>query len=57
MRREDGYERREDEPTRPVRVPALSPIIRNDTSRIVRVDLPSEPPPREPRFKLDPQRY
>lgn len=57
MRREDGYERREDEPTRPVRVPALSPIIRNDTSRIVRVDLPSEPPRREPPYKLDPQRY
>ena len=39
MRREDGFERREDEPTRPVRVPRLSPNIRNDTSRIIRVDL------------------
>jgi hypothetical protein len=57
MRREDGYEHREDEPTRPVRVPRLSPIIRNDTSRIVRVDVTDQPPRREPAIKLDPQRY
>jgi hypothetical protein len=57
MRREDGYEHREDEPTRPVRVPRLSPIIRNDTSRIVRVDVSDQPPRREPAIKLDPQRY
>lgn len=57
MRREDGYERREDEPTRPVRVPRLSPRILNDTSRIVRVDLPSEPPRREPTLKLIVPRY
>ena len=54
MRREDGFERREDEPTRPVRVPRLSPKILNDTSRIIRVDLPaSDPPRREPTLKLD----
>lgn len=53
MRREDGFERREDEPTRPVRVPRLSPNIRNDTSRVIRVDLPlSDPPRREPTLKL-----
>jgi hypothetical protein len=51
MRREDGFQRREDEPTRPVRVPRLSPNIRNDTSRIIRVDLP-ELPRREPTLKL-----
>ena len=53
MRREDGFERREDEPTRPVRVPRLSPNIRNDTSRVIRVDLPlNDPPRREPTLKL-----
>jgi hypothetical protein len=56
MRREDGFERREDEPTRPVRVPRLSPNIRNDTSRVIRVDLPLNDPPwpprREPTVKL-----
>jgi hypothetical protein len=57
MRREDGYERREDEPTRPVRVPRLSPIIRNDTSRIIKVDMPTDSPRREPTVKLDPPRF
>jgi hypothetical protein len=54
MRREDGFERREDEPTRPVRVPRLSQKILNDTSRIIRVDLPdTNPPRREPTLKLN----
>jgi hypothetical protein len=58
MRREDGFERREDEPTRPVRVPRLSPNIRNDTSRVIRVDMPmSDPPRREPTIKLAPRRF
>jgi hypothetical protein len=53
MRREDGFERREDEPTRPVRVPRLSQKILNDTSRVIRVDLADvEPPRREPTLKL-----
>lgn len=53
MRREDGFERREDEPTRPVRVPRLSTKILNDTSRIIRVDLADcDPPRREPTLKL-----
>jgi|KBSMisStaDraftv2_1062788.scaffolds.fasta_scaffold9821397_1 hypothetical protein len=57
MRREDGFLRREDEPTRPVRVPRLSLNIRNDTSRIIRVDLgEAEPPRREPTLKLTPSR-
>ena len=57
MRREDGFLRREDEPTRPVRVPRLSLTIRNDTSRIIRVDLgEAEPPRREPTLKLNPSR-
>jgi hypothetical protein len=56
MRREDGFQRREDEPTRPVRVPALSPNIRNDTSRIIRVDLPNELPRREPTLRLTSRR-
>ena len=53
MRREDGFLRREDEPTRPVRVPRLSLKVRNDTSRVIRVDLdvPDEPR-REPTLKL-----
>ncbi len=55
MRREDGYERREDEPTRPVRVPRLSPNIRNDTSRVIRVDSQSDTPQREPTVKLPPR--
>lgn len=50
MRREDGFLRREDEPTRPVRVPRLSPNVRNDTSRIIRVDL--EVPRRKPAIKI-----
>jgi hypothetical protein len=54
MRRDDGFQRREDEPTRPVRVPRLSLKILNDTSRIIRVDLDeiSDPPRREPTLKL-----
>jgi hypothetical protein len=52
MRREDGFQRREDEPTRPVRVPRLSAKILNDTSRLILVDLESEPPRREPTLKL-----
>jgi hypothetical protein len=57
MRREDGFLRREDEPTRPVRVPRLSLNIRNDTSRIIRVDLEeADPPHREPTLKLAPSR-
>ena len=52
MRRDDGFQRREDEPTRPVRVPRLSPTIRNDTSRIIRVDLPGDLPRREPTLKI-----
>jgi len=53
MRREDGFERRDDEPTRPVRVPRLSPRILNDTSRIIHVELPkSDLPGRDPRLKL-----
>ena len=57
MRREDGFERREDEPTRPVRVPRLSQRVLNDTSRILRVDLPDcDPPRREPTLKLSPAR-
>ena len=53
MRREDGFQRREDEPTRPVRVPRLSLKILNDTSRIIRVDLDTnDPPRREPTLKL-----
>ncbi|HEX8954214.1 MAG TPA: hypothetical protein VF945_20300 [Polyangia bacterium] len=53
MRREDGFERREDEPTRPVRVPRLSQKILNDTSRVIRIDLPTnDPPRREPTLKL-----
>lgn len=53
MRKEDGFIRREDEPTRPVRVPRLSLRIRNDTSRVIRVDLDeSDPPRREPTLKL-----
>jgi hypothetical protein len=55
MRRDDGFLRREDEPTRPVRVPRLSPNIRNDTSRVIRVDLP-ELPRREPTLKLSSRR-
>jgi hypothetical protein len=51
MRRDDGFQRREDEPTRPVRVPRLSPNIRNDTSRVIRVDLP-ELPRREATIKI-----
>lgn len=58
MRREDGFERREDEPTRPVRVPRLTPNIRNDTSRVIRVDLPlGAPPRREPTLKLSTRRF
>jgi hypothetical protein len=45
MRREDGYQRREDEPTRPVRVPRLSTIILNDTSRVIKVDPDPTPEP------------
>ncbi len=56
MRREDGFERREDEPTRPVRVPRLSQKILNDTSRVIRVDLPMDRPRREPTLKLAPRR-
>ena len=56
MRREDGFERREDEPTRPVRVPRLSQKILNDTSRVIRVDLPMDCPRREPTLKLAPRR-
>jgi hypothetical protein len=57
MRREDGFLRREDEPTRPVRVPRLSLNIRNDTSRIIRVDLEeADPPHRKPTLKLAPSR-
>ena len=53
MRREDGFERREDEPTRPVRVPRLSTKVLNDTSRIIRVELPpTDPPRREPTLKI-----
>jgi hypothetical protein len=52
MRREDGFQRREDEPTRPVRVPRLSPKILNDTSRLILVELDSDPPRREPTMKL-----
>jgi hypothetical protein len=53
MRREDGFVRREDEPTRPVRVPRLSLKVLNDTSRIIRVDLDTDAPPRrEPTLKL-----
>ena len=44
---------RDDEPTRPVRVPRLSPRILNDTSRIIHVELPkSDLPGRDPRLKL-----
>jgi hypothetical protein len=57
MRRDDGFLRREDEPTRPVRVPRLSTKILNDTSRVIRVDLdPPKPPRREPTAKLTPRR-
>jgi len=57
MRRDDGFQRREDEPTRPVRVPRLSLNIRNDTSRVIRVDLDQpDPPRREPTLKLNPAR-
>jgi len=45
MRREDGFQCREDEPTRPVRVPRLRSIIRNDTSRVIKVDLGNDPIP------------
>ncbi len=55
MRREDGFLRREDEPTRPVRVPRLSTKVLNDTSRVIRVDLdPTPQPGGEP--KLTPRR-
>lgn len=47
MRREDGYQRREDEPTRPVRVPRLSNIILNDTSRVIKIDPDPTPRPRD----------
>jgi len=53
MRREDGFDRREDEPTRPVRVPRLSHKILNDTSRVIRVDDPAhEASRREPTLKI-----
>ncbi|HEY2744363.1 MAG TPA: hypothetical protein VGL86_07065 [Polyangia bacterium] len=55
MRREDGFLHREDEPTRPVRVPRLNLKVLNDTSRIIRVDLDSPPPPREPTQKIPPR--
>ena len=53
MRREDGYLRREDEPTRPVRVPRLRPITVNDSTAI-RVDDTPHRPGREPTLKLTP---
>jgi hypothetical protein len=57
MRRDDGFERREDEPTRPVRVPRLSQKILNDTSRIIRVDLESDAThPTSTPFKLPSRR-
>lgn len=56
MRRDDGFERREDEPTRPVRVPRLSQKILNDTSRIIRVDLETEPALSSSSFKLPSRR-
>ncbi|MDB4966443.1 MAG: hypothetical protein JWN44_2132 [Myxococcales bacterium] len=42
MRREDGFERREDEPTRPVRVPRLR--MTQETGEILKIAVdPNEP--------------
>jgi hypothetical protein len=53
MRREDGYQRREDEPTRPVRVPRLSTIILNDTSRVIKIDPSKDPTPAPESRQID----
>jgi hypothetical protein len=52
MRRDDGYRRMEDEPTRPVEVPRLRPIVINESSAHRVVEADEEPPRREPTVKL-----
>ncbi len=48
MRQPEGNEPLDDEVTREVRVPRLSPRILNDTSRIVVTDVPAAPTPSDP---------
>jgi hypothetical protein len=45
MPREDVFQPRDDEPTRPVHVPRLSTTILNDTSRAIPIEPDATPGP------------